>query len=122
MSQACRMKQTPEDPPIPWGRRVRCQCCTVCRIEGCETPKERQSLTFITATWPVESGVVKAGLSPSVLIVSIGPERAPSRPIVKVCRPPLGFSFTALHGLDSIPESKCMQINGTHYRILLFVG
>lgn len=35
-------------------------------------------LTFMTATWPVESGVVNAGLFPSVLIVSMGLERTPS--------------------------------------------
>ena len=54
-------------------------------------------LTFTTATWPVESAVVKAGLSPSVLIVSIALDRAPSSPMANDWRAPIGeISLIAL--------------------------
>ena len=49
-----------------------------------ESKQATAELTFIIATWPVESGVVKAGLSPSELIESMGPVSTPFSPIVKL--------------------------------------
>lgn len=61
-----------------------------------EENSAKGSLTFMMATCPVDRGVVNAGLSPPELMVSIGLERRPSLPMRNDCRPPDGFSFTAL--------------------------
>jgi len=67
----------------------------------------------MTATSPVDSAVAKAGLSPSVEIVSMAGVRLPSALIPKDCKAPAEFSLTALDTrmskrvLDMIKRSDC---------------
>ncbi len=65
------------------------------------------------ATWPVESGVVKAGPSPPEPTVETAELSKKSFPIVNDCKEPGSFSLTVLQG-DVTDAARWKWSDDTH--------